>query len=151
LQAGDDVTTTPPPRDAETLTDLVAAVAGTRGRGLTYEQLEEQSVDPKSGYRASRNLLNSIGRGQYVKINPKLVRAVAAGLGLPLVRVAAAAHRQYIGPWEAVDPGLGGGGEDDEVIRVAQRDDASPASGTGVEEFVQRSRDEDVTEGPDQR
>ncbi|MGW5352254.1 hypothetical protein ACWERV_17295 [Streptomyces sp. NPDC004031] len=132
------------PQGSETLTQLIAAAAGDRGRGMTYAELAKKSIDPVTKYQPSPNLLNKIGRGEYVKLNPPLVGAIIAGLGLPPARVHAAAHRQYIGEWEAVDPGLGGGGEDDEVIRVAQRGDATPGGGTGVEEFVRRSREDDV-------
>ncbi|WNI15537.1 hypothetical protein [Actinacidiphila sp. ITFR-21] len=128
-------------RDAETLTQLVADAAGTRGSGLTYEQLSDRSADPETGYRPSRNLLHRIGTAQDVKMNPSLIRAVAAGLGLPLARVQAAAARQYLG-WEAVDPGVSEG-SDDEVIRVARRTGVTPRDTRRVGEFVRKSREED--------
>jgi hypothetical protein len=132
-------------RDTETLTELVAAAAGTRGQGLTYEQLAERSFDEKSGYRPSRNLVNRIGTGQSIKVNPDLIAALAVGLDLPVTRVQAAAARQYLG-WQAVDPGLGGG-EDGEVIRVAQRRGATPGDRSAVGEFVSGSRTEDEHTG----
>lgn len=134
-------------RDTETLADLINARAGKRsGKALSFDDLSEVSVDPKSGYRPAGSYLWKISKGQDVKINPTLIRAIATGLGLPLERVQAAAARQYLG-WEAVDPGLGGGGDDDEVIRVARRAGATPSDGGRVEEFVRRSREEDT---PDQ-
>ncbi|SEO82686.1 hypothetical protein [Actinacidiphila rubida] len=135
-------------REAETLAQLIADAIGERGSGLTYLQLSERSVDPETGYRPSANLLNRIALGTDIKVNPPLIRAITEGLGLPASRVEAAAHRQYIGPYVAVDPGLGGGGEDDEVIRAATRHGVTPAADGGVGEFVRRSRDEDA---PDQR
>lgn len=129
------------PRDAETLTQLVYDVAGTRGSGLTYAQLAARSRDEDTGYQPSANLLHKIGTGQEVKLNERLVRAVAAGLGLPVRRVQAAAARQYLG-FEAVDPGLGGGGDDDEVIRAARRTGVTPSDGSRVEGFVRRSRED---------
>jgi hypothetical protein len=99
---------------AETLAQLIADVAGERGSGLTYAQLSDRSVDPDSGYKPSANLLNRIALGADIKINPPLIRAITAGLGLPASRVEAAAHRQFIGPYVAVDPGLAAG-DDDEV------------------------------------
>lgn len=126
-------------RSAETLAQLIATAAGERGRGLTYSQLSERSIDPETGYKASANILNRIALGADVKINPRLVRAITAGLGLPPARVEAAAHRQFIG-FAAVDPNLGGGGDDDEVIRVARRPGVTPPDDSGVEEFVRRSR-----------
>jgi hypothetical protein len=136
------------PQGEETLTELIHAAAGIRGQGLTYEELAKKSIDPQTKYQPSPNLLNRIGRGESIKPNPPLIRAIVAGLGLPPARVQAAAHRQYIGDWEAVDPGLGGGGDEDEVIRVAQRGDSSPGSSTGVEDFVRRSREDDASDEP---
>lgn len=133
-------------RDTETLADLINAKAGKRsGKALSFDDLSEVSVDPQSGYRPAGSYLWKISKGQDVKINPSLIRAIAAGLGYPLERVQAAAARQYLG-WEAVDPGLGGGGDDDEVIRAARRTGVTPGDGTGVEEFVRRSREEDTPE-----
>lgn len=134
-------------RGSETLAQLVAAAAGERGSGLTYAQLSERSVDPESGYRPSANLLNRIGRGETVKLNPPLVAAITEGLGLPPARVQAAAARQFIG-YAAIDPGLGGGGDDDEVIRAARPAGTTPRDDGGVKGFVRRSREEGT---PDQR
>jgi hypothetical protein len=139
------------PQGDETLTELVYAAAGIRGQGLTYEELAKKSIDPKTGYQPSANLLNRIGRGEGIKPNPPLIAALVVGLDLPAARVQAAAHRQYIGDWEAVDPGLGGGGPDDEVIRVAQREGSTPAVGTRVEDFVRRYRADDSREDPEQQ
>lgn len=82
--------------DVETFADLVAAAAGT-GRALTYEQLAQKSVDPESGYKPSPNLVWRIASGAAIKVNPELVRALAAGLELPLARVQAAAAFQFTG------------------------------------------------------
>jgi hypothetical protein len=133
-------------RDTETLAQLVHAVAGERGRGLTYEQLRKKSIDPETGYQPSSNLLNRIGLGQDVKINERLIRAVAAGLELPLPRVQAAAARQYLGWQVAVDPGVETDTDDDEVIRVATHGGVTPSDTRRVEEFVQRSRTEDTSD-----
>lgn len=91
--------------DLETFADLVAAAAGT-GRPLTYEQLAKRSVDPESGYRPSANLVWRISSGADIKVNAQLVRAMAAGLELPLRRVQAAAAYQFTG---FVSSELGGG------------------------------------------
>ncbi|MDX3197857.1 hypothetical protein [Streptomyces scabiei] len=108
-------------RDTETLADLVGEIAGKgpgRGAKLTFEQLSEKSVDPETGYRPSPNHLWRIAAGHDIKVNPPLVRAIAAGLEHPLVRVRAAAARQFLG-WEA--GGLpGADAEQDEVLRVAR-------------------------------
>jgi hypothetical protein len=83
-------------KDAETLTSLVADRVG-EGRELTYRKFEERAIDPVSGYRPSRTVLWKVGNGQRVQIEPRLIRAIHAGLGLPLARVQAAAAFQYLG------------------------------------------------------
>lgn len=88
--------------EVETLAHLVAERAGT-GRALTFAALSERSVDPETGYQPSANLLWKISKAMEIKVNPALIRAIAAGLGLPHQRVAAAATRQYIG-YEIGDP-----------------------------------------------
>jgi hypothetical protein len=134
-------------RDTETLADLINAKAGKRsGSPMSFEDLSKISVDERSGYRPSGSMLWKIAHHQGIKVNPDLVRAVAAGLGLPLDRVEAAAHRQYISGYAAVDPGLGGGGDDDEVIRAARRVGSTPGDDGGVEEFVRKSREDDAPE-----
>lgn len=135
-------------RDTETLADLINAKAGKRsGSPMSFDDLSKVSIDEESGYRPSGSMLWKIANHQGLKVNPELVRALTAGLGLPPARVEAAAHRQFIGPYAAVDPSLGGGGDDDEVIRVARRAGVTPGDGRRVEEFVRRSREEDA---PDQ-
>ena len=82
--------------EAQTLTELVAEHAGT-GRRYTFVALSARSIDPATGYQPSPNLLWKVARGADVKVNPALIRAIAAGLGLPIERVAEAATRQFIG------------------------------------------------------
>lgn len=81
--------------EPETLTRLVADCLD--GRGLTYRALEDRAVDPVTGYRAGKDTLWKIAHGRDIKVRPEVVRAVAAGLGLPLGRVQAAAAYQYTG------------------------------------------------------
>jgi hypothetical protein len=81
---------------AETLADLVAGRAGA-GRQYTFVALSERSIDPESGYRPSANLLWKVAKGESVKVNPELIRAIAQGLGLSIDRVARAATLQFIG------------------------------------------------------
>lgn len=132
-------------RRTETLAELIADAAGARGSGMTYAELSERSIDRDTGYRPSANLLNRIARGESVKLNPPLIRAIIEGLRLPAERVEAAAHRQFIG-LAAVDPGLGGGGEDDEVIRAAMPKGSTPARNGGVADFVRESRRDDASD-----
>lgn len=132
------------PRDAETLADLVSDRAGKRGSSpLTFEQLSERSVDEVTGYRPSPNLLWKVAGGQEVKVNPALVRAIAAGLGLPLERVQVAAARQYLG-WHVTDPFDTPAGDDDEVVRVVHRPGVTGSDLPLVEADIEESRRRDA-------
>jgi hypothetical protein len=134
-------------RDTETLADLINARAGKRsGAPLSFDDLADLSLDEVDNYRPSGSMLWKIARGQPVKINPSLIRAIAAGLGLDIGRVRAAAYRQYIVGFEAVDPGLGGGGDEDEVIRAARKTGVTPSDGSRVEGFVRQSRSDDLSD-----
>ncbi|MFH8792267.1 hypothetical protein [Streptomyces sp. NPDC017941] len=111
--------------EPETLATLISERAGKRGSGLpTFEQLSERSEDPVSGYRPSANHLWRIASGEDVKVNPRLLGAIAAGLSVPLHRVQAAAARQFLGlevSSEAVP------GDDDAEISVAHEVGATAA------------------------
>lgn len=130
-------------RDAETLAQLVSARAGT-GKDYTFEQLANRSVDPESSYKPSANLLWKIATGQDVKLNPPLVRAVAAGLELSPRRVADAAHRQFLG-WYSSEPSfqVGGGEEDEDVVyRVATKAGVTAEDMPAVKAFYEQLRKE---------
>ncbi|AGP56840.1 hypothetical protein M271_26850 [Streptomyces rapamycinicus NRRL 5491] len=88
--------------------DLVRDAA----EGTTYRKMAEHAVDPRTEYRASHQTLWKIGSGEAVKIQPRLVRAVAAAVAevdrgrkggeaspveVWLRRVQIAAAQQYIG------------------------------------------------------
>jgi hypothetical protein len=89
--------------EQETLTDLVGAVVGPGGR-WTYQAFQARAVDPDTGYRPSTGTIQKIKEGGLVKINAELVRALAAGLGLPLRRVQLATAYQYTGLVVGDDP-----------------------------------------------
>lgn len=132
-------------RDAETLAQLVSEQAGT-GKPYTFEQLANRSVDPESNYKPSPNLVWTIATGKSVKMNPPLVRALAAGLGLSPKRVADAAHRQFLG-WYAAEPPFDveeveGEESDDAIYRVAVAAGASPEQMPAVKEFFEQLRKE---------
>ncbi|MEV7394897.1 hypothetical protein [Streptomyces sp. NPDC091215] len=129
-------------RDAETLAQLVSEQAG-KGKRYTFEQLANRSVDPESSYKPSPNLVWTISKGQSVKMNPPLVRALAAGLNLPPKRVADAAHRQFLG-WYSGDPGVSNPSDkdDDAVYRVAVEAGVTPEQMPAVEEFFEQLRRE---------
>lgn len=82
--------------EPETLSSLVAERVGT-GRGMTYRKFEELAVDPEDGKSPSRDTLWKISHGRPIKVNPSIVRAVAAALNLPTARVQAAAAYEYTG------------------------------------------------------
>lgn len=86
------MTTTP-----ETLTRLVADRVGDGRDSMSYRAFEQRAVDPDSGYRPSRNTIWKIRHGKPVNVDPRLVGAIAAGLGLDPQRVQAAAAYQYTG------------------------------------------------------
>ncbi|MBZ6258799.1 hypothetical protein KVH22_25120 [Streptomyces olivaceus] len=82
--------------EPETLEQLVADRVGT-GREMTWRQFEERAVDEESGHRPSRDTLWKVGHGKSVKIDRRVVGAIAAGLGLPPLRVQIAAAYQTTG------------------------------------------------------
>ncbi|MFD5938318.1 hypothetical protein [Streptomyces griseus] len=127
------------PRDTETLADLMSERAGKRGSGLpTWEQVAQRAVDPVTDYRPSPNLLWKVASGQDVKINPPLVRAIAAAFSLPLDRVQMAAARQFIG-LQVDDPFDTPVGEDDAVVRVAHAPDRTGDNMPATKEFLRRA------------
>ena len=118
-----------------TLSQLVAAAVA---EGLTYKQLHERAVDPESGFHPAQTTLHKLSRGESVMVKPELVRAVAAGLDLPVGVVARAAALQFTG--YIVDDPIGASDVDDEVIRVAHRPGATRADMPRVGKFVEESR-----------
>jgi hypothetical protein len=81
-------------RDA--LTELVASVVG-RGKRWSTREFAARAVDPATGWSPSKSLLGKIINGEGYKVEPRLVSALAVGLGLSRAVVAAAAHWQVIG------------------------------------------------------
>lgn len=84
----------------ETLTHLVASMLTEAGGRDTLDTLTERCIDPESGYHPSRNTVWKLSRPDLafsVKINPELVRAVAAGVGVDQQRAQAAAAFQFTG------------------------------------------------------
>lgn len=79
--------------------DLLAQLVAERvgeGRRMTWRQVEERAVDPETGYRPVKETLRKISRGITVKVSPELVRAVAAGLEVPLYTVENAFIAKYV-------------------------------------------------------
>lgn len=111
------------PEQDDALTRLVQEHVG-RGRRLTFRAFEELAVDPRTGRRISKSTVGNIAAGHQVKLTPEIVRAVAAGLDLPLSQVQAAAIRQYVGI-VVDDPFDTPPGDNDTVVRVAHDPDAT--------------------------
>lgn len=127
-------------RDTETLAELMSERAGKRGSGLpTWEQVAERAIDPRTGYQPSPNLLWKASAQQGIKINPPLVRAIAAGLGLPLLRVQEAAAREFIG-WQIDDPFNTAPGDDDVVVRVARTGAQEAADMPATQAFIEQAK-----------
>lgn len=78
------------------LTRLVQTHVG-EGRALRIREFAERAVDPETGWAPSKSLVGYIVAGHQVKVTPSLVRAVAAGLNVPLHHVQVAAAEQYLG------------------------------------------------------
>lgn|SRR5512134_191392 len=121
--------------EPETLSSLVAERVGT-GRGMTYRRFEELAVDPKDKTSPSRDTLWKISHGRPIKVNPSIVRAVAAALNLPDARVQAAAAYEYTG---LVATEVAGG----YVIHAPTVEGDTTAS----EKAVQEQRAREVTDG----
>lgn len=84
-------------RDA--LTELVQEHVGTHTgpEKMTVTAFQKKAVDEESGYQPSTGLIGKIVAGDSYTITPKLIGAIAAGLGIPREIVGAAAHLQLIG------------------------------------------------------
>ncbi|GAA1146083.1 hypothetical protein GCM10009664_12760 [Kitasatospora gansuensis] len=65
--------------------------------GVTFRRLTESTVDPATGYRPGTTWLHKLVRNEVVRApEPQVLRALAAGLGLPLLQVQRAAAAQYL-------------------------------------------------------
>lgn len=84
-------------RDA--LTELVRQHVGTHTGSdkMTITAFQKKAVDSESGYQPSTGLIGKIVAGDSYTVTPKLIGAIAAGLGIPREIVGAAAHLQIIG------------------------------------------------------
>lgn len=122
---------------ADALTRLVQEHVG-EGRALTVRAFAERAVDPASGTRVSKSTAGNLVQGHQIKITPEVLGAIAAGLGLPLAEVQAAAMRQYVGI--VVDDPFGiPAGEDDVVVRVAHDPEKSAEDMPTVRAFLDRA------------
>ncbi|MFD9863494.1 hypothetical protein [Streptomyces alboflavus] len=68
-----------------------------RPKGMTFRKLAAGAVDPTSGHAISSSTVWKVADGQPIRIERKVVRAFAAGLGLPLRTVQLAVAEEYVG------------------------------------------------------
>jgi len=80
----------------DALTRLVQQHVG-EGRAMRIREFAARAVDPETGTSISKSLVGNLVTGSQVKISPALIRAIAAGLNVPLRTVQAAAAEQYVG------------------------------------------------------
>ncbi|WP_052707463.1 hypothetical protein [Streptomyces rubellomurinus] len=82
-----------PPTDA--LTALVRQAASQPGASL--RGLARLTIDPETGYKIGQTWLHELIHGNISRApEPKFLRALAAGIGLPLARVQQAAAAQFL-------------------------------------------------------
>lgn len=84
------------PEQRDALTELVQQHVGT-GKQWSTREFSEAAVDPESGWSPSKSLIGKIINGETYTVSPRLVSALAVGLGLSRDVIAAAAHFQVIG------------------------------------------------------
>ncbi|MFE7394248.1 hypothetical protein [Streptomyces sp. NPDC057582] len=67
------------------------------GRPLTIRAFAERAIDSETGTTISKSTVGNLVQGSRIKITPEVLGAIAAGLGVPLRLVQAAATEQYVG------------------------------------------------------
>lgn len=82
--------------DRDALTRLVQKRVG-KGSPLTLREFAERAIDPVTGTTISKSTVGNLVTGSSIKITPEVLGAIAAGLGVPLRLVQAAAAEQYVG------------------------------------------------------
>lgn len=89
------------PQQQPTLRDMILKAVAS---GTSYKQLAESATDPETGKVASHSFLNDLANGNVNRIpEPKNLRAIAAGLGVPYERVRKAAIAQWLPPTSDAD------------------------------------------------
>ncbi|MEU5424007.1 hypothetical protein AB0H73_00125 [Streptomyces olivoreticuli] len=64
---------------------------------MTYRKLAELAVDPKTGTQVGHSTIWRIAHEAPIKIDPAVVRAIAAAVGLPDREVQIAAAQEFVG------------------------------------------------------
>ena len=129
------------PDQSDALTRLVQEHVGD-GKPITIRAFAEQAVDPETGTTISKSTAGNLVQGHIIKIDPGVLGAIAAGLGVPLAEVQAAAMAQYMGI-VVDDPFDTPPGDDDVVVRVAHHPGRSAESMPTVRAFVERPHADD--------
>jgi hypothetical protein len=125
------------PDQTDALTRLVQEHVGD-GRALTIRAFAQRAVDPETGTTVSKSTAGNLVLGHSIKITPEVLRAIAAGLGVPLADVQAAAMAQYVGI-VVTDPFDTPPGDDDAVVRVAHEPRRTDGDMPTVRAFVERA------------
>ncbi|MEV8623362.1 hypothetical protein [Streptomyces sp. NPDC051079] len=125
------------PEQADALTRLVQEHVG-EGRALTVRAFADRAVDPHSGTTISKSTAGNLVQGHRIKITPEVLAAIAAGLGLPLASVQAAAMEQYVGI-VVDDPFDTPPGDEDVVVRVAHEPGKTAKDMPAVRAFLDRA------------
>ena len=133
------------PDHNDALTRLVQEHVGD-GRALTIRAFAQQAVDPDTGTSLSKSTVGNLVQGHSIKVNPVVVRAIAAGLGLSEAVVQIAAMAQYIGV-VVDDPFDTPAGDDDVVVRVAHGRGKRAEDMPATREFVERAARSENEEG----
>ncbi|MEU1494333.1 hypothetical protein ABZ456_29280 [Streptomyces sp. NPDC005776] len=126
------------PDHNDALTRLVQEHVGD-GRALTIRAFAAQAIDPDTGTGLSKSTVGNLVQGHSIKVNPIVLRAIAAGLGVSEAVVQVAAMAQYIGV-VVDDPFDTPPGDDDAVVRVAHDPNRAADDMPTVKAFVERAR-----------
>lgn len=128
--------------DLTALTRLVQEHVGD-GRPMTIRAFAELAIDPETGISISKSTVGNLVQGHTIKITPAVLRAVAAGLGLPLVDVQLAATQQYVGLL-LDDPFDTPSGDTDAVVRVAHKPGQKASDMPATRKFVEQAQQADA-------
>jgi hypothetical protein len=123
------------PDQNDALTRLVQEHVGD-GRALTIRAFAKQAIDPETGTGLSKSTVGNLVQGHSIKVNPIIVRAIAAGLGVSEAVVQIAAMAQYLGV-VVDDPFDTPLGDDDVVVRVAHHPSKTAEDMPTVRAFVE--------------
>ena len=82
--------------DEKPLTALVASLVGD-GQRVSYRAFRARAIDPVTRHQPSTSVVWKIVHGEPIQADPRVFRAIAAGLGRRPQEIQALAARQYVG------------------------------------------------------